>query len=81
MKMTDQQQINKPPAVQVEGAMTKGEYENANGETRWFATVTYGCPLCGKKHRQQVSESGKLPQAIPTRCKKGHGDVEVSPYR
>lgn len=79
--MTDQHEINKPPAVQVEGAMTTGEYENGNGDPQWFATVTYACPLCGRKHRQQVRASGKLPQEIPTRCKRGQGDVEVRQYR
>jgi hypothetical protein len=69
------------PTGQVQGAMMKGEYENANGDTKWFATVTYGCPLCGKKHRHQVSESGKLPQVIPAQCKNGRGNVEVRPYR
>jgi len=69
------------PATQVQGAMMKGEYENADGDTQWYATVTYDCPLCGKKHRQQVSGSGKLPLTIPTRCKKGQGNVEVHPYR
>jgi hypothetical protein len=78
--MTDQEQL-KPLARQVQGAMTKGEYENADGDTQWFATVTYACPLCGKKHRQQVSESGKLPQVIPAQCKNGRGNVEVRPYR
>jgi hypothetical protein len=66
---------------QAQGAITKGEYENADGEMQWVATVTYACPLCGKKHRQQVSGSGKLLQSIPTQCKYGQGNVEVRPYR
>jgi hypothetical protein len=48
----------------------------------WAATITFKCPVCGRRNRVEANGPGKLYENLPVvvKCKLGH-ETEVKPYR
>jgi hypothetical protein len=66
----------------IEGAFSHGEYDVDIQQPKWYARVTWRCPICGRRNSKMFDGKGKFAAAMPlkVRCKVGH-DTEVVPYR
>jgi hypothetical protein len=49
-------------------------------DNRWFARVTWKCPMCGRRNVVLEKGPGRMPVPLKVRCKLGHETVVV-PYR
>jgi hypothetical protein len=75
--------MNNPPKLeQPETKTIECAFFHTEHSGEWFATVTWKCPVCGRRNRVRTKGPGKLMDSVPikVKCKLGH-ETPVKPYR
>jgi hypothetical protein len=57
-------------------------FSSTSSEERFFARITWKCPVCGRRNCELKNGPGPLASALPItmKCKQGH-ETLVVPYR